>query len=106
MKLKERRCIFNLVWFEKEADECIPANIRTDSAQASKYRLARAVLIQHFVGPTVSGDEPGSAGFSYVFPGLESRLFCDYLDTHPLHFFLGSKGNSLDDPIYPLKCCI
>lgn len=108
VKLKERRCIFNLLWFEKEADLCIPNNIRRDNARNSKYRLARAVLIQHFAraGPTVSGREPSSVGFSYVFPGLESRLFCDYLDTHPLHFFLGSQDNSPHEhPIASAACC-
>ena len=70
----------------------MPAEIRTDSSRASKYRLARAVLIQHFFCPTSLG-KPSAASFSHVFPNLESRLFREYLDSHPLHFFLGSNAH-------------
>ncbi|KAK3292947.1 uncharacterized protein B0H64DRAFT_203668 [Chaetomium fimeti] len=92
VKLRDRGCMFNLFWFENEADACMPTEIRTDSSRASKYRLARAVLIQHFSSPTSLG-EPNAARFSYVFPNFESRLFREYLDSHTLHFFLGSKAH-------------
>ncbi|KAK4151852.1 DEAD/DEAH box helicase [Chaetomidium leptoderma] len=91
-KLRDRGCIFNILWFEKEADVCMPTEIRTDNSRASKYRLARAVLIQHFSCPT-SLEEPSAANFSHVFPNLESSCFREYLDNHPLHFFLGSKAH-------------
>ncbi len=95
MKLSERKCIFNVLWFEKEAEICMPAKIRTNNSRASKYRLARAVLIQHFVCPSSLGEKSGTAtGFSHLFPSLESGLFREYLDTHPLHFFLGSRSDS------------
>ncbi len=54
------------------------------------------MLIQHFSGPTnLSAGSPDAARFNHVFPNLESRPFREYLDGHPLHFFLGS--NSVDD---------
>ncbi len=91
-KLRDRGCIFNILWFEKEADVCMPAEIRTENSRASKYRLTRAVLIQHFSCPTSLG-EPSAARFSHVFPNLESCFFREYLDSHPLHFFLGSNAH-------------
>ena len=74
--------------------------MRSDNCLASKYRLARAVLIQHFSGPTDLGaGNPAATRFNYVFPNLESHRFCEYLDGHPLHFFLGSNavGDGLQD---------
>jgi hypothetical protein len=50
------------------------------------------VLIQHFSGPTNLGDQ-STAEFSHAFPNLESRSFREYLDHHPLHFFLGSNAH-------------
>ncbi|KAK4038039.1 hypothetical protein C8A01DRAFT_37998 [Parachaetomium inaequale] len=91
-KLRDRGCIFSILWFEKEADVCMPAEIRSDNSRASKYRLARAVLIQHFSCPTSLG-ESSAARYSHVFPNLESCLFRKYLDSHPLHFFLGSNAH-------------
>ena len=92
VKLRDRGCTFNVFWFEDEADVCMPSEVRTDSSRASKYRLARAVLIQHFSSPTSLGDQ-SAAKFSHTFPNLESRLFREYLDHHPLHFFLGSSAH-------------
>ena len=91
-RLRDRGCIFNILWFEEEADICLPPEMRSDNSLASKYRLARAVLIQHFSGPAnLGGRDPGAAPFNYVFPNLKSRPFRKYLDGHPLHFFLGSN---------------
>ncbi|KAH6623294.1 hypothetical protein F5144DRAFT_457365, partial [Chaetomium tenue] len=92
VKLRDRGCIFNVFWFENEADVCMPSEVRADSSRASKYRLARAVLIQHFSSPT-SLSEPNATRFSHTFPNLASRLFREYLDSHPLHFFLGSNAH-------------
>lgn len=69
----------------------MPAEIRTDNSRASKYRLARAVLIQHFSCPTSQGEQ--SAAFSRVFPKFRSSQFREFLDSHPLHFFLGSNAH-------------
>jgi hypothetical protein len=74
----------------------MPIEIRTDSSRAGKYRLARAVLIQHFACPVSPEEQPGTAPFSHLFPSLESAPFREYLDIHPLHFFLGSKDDSED----------
>jgi hypothetical protein len=42
-----------------------------------------------------------------VFPNLESSLFREYLDSHPLHFFLGSNAHDgsrgADQHSTPLK---
>lgn len=70
----------------------MPSEIWTDNSRASKYRLARAVLIQHFACPTTLG-EPSAARFSHVFPNLHSCVFREYLESHPLHFFLGSNAH-------------
>lgn len=91
-KLQDRGCIFNVLWFDNDADLCLPPEVREDPSLASKYWLARAVIIQHFACPNRDGEEH-AAGFSYVFPSIRSSLFREYLDTHPLHFFLGSKAN-------------
>ncbi len=78
----------------------MPPEIRSDNSLASKYRLARAVLIQHFSGPTNLGaGNPGTARLNHVFPKLESCAFREYLDSHPLHFFLGS--NAVDHEFQP-----
>ncbi|KAK3362356.1 P-loop containing nucleoside triphosphate hydrolase protein [Lasiosphaeria hispida] len=89
-KLSDRGCIFNIMWFEEESDICMPTEARADRSRASKYRLARAVLIQHLSSP-ISHGEAKSAKLSYLFPSLRSGTFCEYLDSHPLHFFLGSS---------------
>jgi ATP-dependent RNA helicase DDX60 len=91
-KLRDRGCLFNILWFDKEADVCMSTEIRTDNSRASKYRLARAVLIQHFSCPTSLG-ELSIARFSRVFPDIRSSSFREYLDNHPLHFFLGSNAH-------------
>ncbi|KAK4237266.1 hypothetical protein C8A03DRAFT_16180 [Achaetomium macrosporum] len=91
-KLRDRGCIFNVLWFEKEADICIPTDVLADTALAAKYRLARGVLIQHLSRP-ISSRETKTAEFSYAFPSLQSGLFREYLDSHPLHFFLGSNAH-------------
>jgi hypothetical protein len=91
-KLRDRGCLFNILWFDKEADVCMPTELWADNSRASKYRLARAVLIQHFSCPTSLG-EPNTARFSRVFPNIRSSSFREYLDNHPLHFFLGSNAH-------------
>lgn len=106
VKLRNRGCIFNVFWFEKEADVCMPREVRADSSRASKYRLARVVLIQHFSSPTSLG-ELNATRFSHTFPSLASSLFREYLDSHPLHFFLGSNAHDeesldIDQQITPL----
>jgi hypothetical protein len=93
-KLRDRGCLFNILWFEREADVCMPTELWTDNSRASKYRLARAVLIQHFSCPGSLG-EPGAARFSRVFPSFRSSFFREYLDNHPLHFFLGSNAHDV-----------
>jgi hypothetical protein len=79
------------LWFEEEADICIPTDVLADKARVAKYRLTRAVLIQHF-SRTINEGGMHTARFSFVFPSLQSRLFCEYLDTYPFHFFLGSNA--------------
>ncbi|KAK3352620.1 hypothetical protein B0T25DRAFT_189350 [Lasiosphaeria hispida] len=89
-KLRERGSNFHVVWFEKEEGICSWAGASAqDSADYHKYRLARSVLIQHFA--STSNSEEGISQFSFLFPGLRSETFSTYLDTHPLHFFLGSS---------------
>jgi hypothetical protein len=90
-KLKDRGCIFNVLWFEEEADICIPTDVLADKARVAKYRLTRTVLIQHF-SRTINQVGMHAARFSFVFPSLQSGLFYEYLNTHPLHFFLGSNA--------------
>ncbi|GAB1319359.1 hypothetical protein MFIFM68171_09569 [Madurella fahalii] len=108
-KLRDRGCIFNALWFEEDADICMPAEARMDNLRASKYRLARAVLIQHFSCPVSRGQMRGAES-SYLFPSLESGLFHKYLDSNPLHFFLGSnahhdglEGSSIHEYSTPLE---
>jgi hypothetical protein len=90
-KLRDRGCSVNILWFEEEADVCMPTEIRSDNLRASKYRLARAVLIQHFSCPTIL--QEAVSKFSRVFPNLQSCDFREYLDNNPLHFFLGSNAH-------------
>lgn len=88
-KLKDRGCGFHLVWLEDQADVCMPPKFRKDDTLVAKYRLARAVLIQHFASMSPEGHE---SSISFTFPSLESEEFASYLHTHPLHFFLGSSN--------------
>ena len=59
------------------------------------------MLIQHFACPAKGVEEP-TAGFSYAFPSMASSLFHEYLDKHPLHFFLGSKAHGESRDSTPL----
>ena len=90
-KLRDRGCSVNILWFEQEADVCMPAEIRSDTLRASKYRLARAVLIQNFSCATTQKENVTK--FSHVFPNLQSCDFREYLDNNALHFFLGSNAH-------------
>ncbi len=101
-KLRDRGCIFNILWFDEEADACMPPEVKADISRASKYRLARTVLIQHFACPTRVGEE-WTPEFSRVFPSVVCPPFAEYLNTHPLHFFLGSKAHDVEEGNTPLR---
>jgi hypothetical protein len=80
-KLRDRACNFHVVWFDRE--ECIMMD--SVSHFSPKYRLARAVIIQHL---STLDNEPLSHRFSH----LASREFHEYLASYPLRFFLGSRS--------------
>jgi len=91
--LKDRGCVFHVLWFSDEADICIPAQLQESSSLVSKYHLTREVLIQHLSRPFNFGDGH-STSLSHLFPGLESNSFRRYLEGNRLRFFLGSGAHT------------
>ncbi|KIW83228.1 hypothetical protein Z517_02473 [Fonsecaea pedrosoi CBS 271.37] len=91
--LLQRKCKFNLVFFNKHAHLCIPRN--TPAHLRSRYLLAREANIQHFkcnISLTTSSLEVK------VFDSYSSQDFDKYLASTGAYFFMCHDGSfpSLD----------
>ncbi|EED11862.1 DEAD/DEAH box helicase, putative [Talaromyces stipitatus ATCC 10500] len=64
-QLKQRKCVFHVVFFSNHAQICIPPNI--DERLQPKYRLAREAILQH-----LAQNLPASV------PSIEIHFFDDY----------------------------
>ncbi|OIW22905.1 P-loop containing nucleoside triphosphate hydrolase protein [Coniochaeta ligniaria NRRL 30616] len=97
-KLAERGCNFHVLWFDKYEHLCIPRGVSMDHAY--KYRLTRAVLIQHLANPSNLGE--GKSPCSYQFQSLDCDLYQSYLAHNAILFIMCSHGEatkSEQDPI-------
>lgn len=89
-KLVERGCNFHVVWFDKYEHLCVPRGVRTEKAY--KYRLARAVLIQHLANPSVQF--AGSSRCSFQFQSLDCESYRAYLARNAVLFIMCSHGEA------------
>lgn len=82
--LKKRDCSFDVVFFQDLEDICVPDGAR-GSNYASKYLLARRILIQHLSRSDIDIKvlELGS---------FESGECRDYLASNAIHFMLCDEG--------------
>ncbi|KAK4189457.1 hypothetical protein QBC35DRAFT_493254 [Podospora australis] len=83
-KLTARGCNFQIVWFE------MPKYVLEDDSTASKFQLARSVLIEH-----LRKLRPSDGSNLFSSPG--SDAFGEYLHEHSLSFFLGERVSGLSE---------
>lgn len=97
-KLVKRGCNFHVLWFDQYEHLCIPRGVRTEHAY--KYRLTRAVLMQHLANPTAQ--TAGSSRCSLQFQSLDCEAYREYLARNAVHFIMCSHGEataSEHDPV-------
>jgi ATP-dependent RNA helicase DDX60 len=82
--LKRRHCTFDIVFFDDNSNLCIPQGKTSD---ASKYLLARQVVIKHFQGHA-------DAVEVYVFTNSDDIRFAEYLQDSAVYFAICSDGAS------------
>ncbi|KAF7550986.1 hypothetical protein G7Z17_g5343 [Cylindrodendrum hubeiense] len=82
--LQQRGCNFDIVFFRDLDGVCVPEG--ETAADAYKYHLTRAVLIQHLARSDTR------AGI-HEFDSFESEACNEYLSTHSLHFILCHEGD-------------
>lgn len=82
--LQRRSCSFDIVFFEAHSDLCIPAGA---TSNASKYLLARRVIINHL-------QHHGDSVNSYVFIDSDDSRFSEYLQDSAVYFGMCSDGAS------------
>ncbi|KAK7972419.1 DEAD/DEAH box helicase [Apiospora saccharicola] len=81
-RMKERGCIFHVLWFDSYRDLCVPPMVSDEVA--SKYLLTRAILIKHL------SFEQDPLSFQFM------STKCDKFEVHrkanPLQFVMCSNG--------------
>ncbi|KAJ4309438.1 hypothetical protein N0V84_011507 [Fusarium piperis] len=82
--LKKNDCSFDLVFFQDLEDVCVPDGVR-GSNHASKYLLARRILIQHLDRSDIDIKVLELSSF-------ESDECNDYLASNAIHFMLCDEG--------------
>ncbi|KAM7186722.1 hypothetical protein V8F33_011645 [Rhypophila sp. PSN 637] len=99
-KLQDRGCNFHIFWFDDDENFSAPSS---DSSKevASKYHLARSVLIKHFaLAPSLADrhrdgeSNSPSKNISFCFPSTHSEVFSTHLANHAFRFFLASDSST------------
>jgi hypothetical protein len=97
-KLVERGCNFHVLWFDEYEHLCLPRGVSAE--RAYKYRLTRAVLIQHLANPSALAVDQSPC--SYHFQSLDCEPYRQYLARNAVLFVMCSHGEataSERDPI-------
>lgn len=87
--LVERKCNFNIIFFDEHQEACIPRC--TSSPNRQKYLLARSVFIRHF-----QAHQTGSITLR-IFKSIHDPDFEDYLNASGVYFMLCHDGANLAD---------
>lgn len=82
--LQKRGCNFDIFFFRDLDDVCVPEG--TAAADAYKYHLTRAILIQHLARSDIRSGV-------HEFDSFESDSFTEFLSTHSLQFILCHEGD-------------
>ena len=90
-KLRQRKCVFEIVFFDCNARFCIPAGTSDDNND--RYLLAREAIIQHLV--TISQDNEHGFGV-HMFESYHSESFEEHLLDSGAFVFMCHEG-ALDD---------
>ncbi|KAJ6117110.1 hypothetical protein N7512_006835 [Penicillium capsulatum] len=90
-KLKQRKCVFEIVFFTQNATLCIPPQV--DAGLDDRYLLAREAIIQHLV--SVSLQLPYCLGVKR-FEGVNSKEFREDLMNSGVYLFLCHDGAYTD----------
>ncbi|KAJ5340845.1 hypothetical protein N7541_009969 [Penicillium brevicompactum] len=86
-KLRQRRCVFDIVFFAENAQCCIPP--MADSGSHDKYLLAREAITQHLI--SIQGQV--SPPFQVLkFRDIRSRDFGAYLNSCGAYLFICHDG--------------
>ncbi|KPM36666.1 putative helicase [Neonectria ditissima] len=87
--LQKRGCNFDILFFRDLDEVCVLEGAAT--ADAYKYHLFRAVVIQHLSRSNIRSEV-------HEFDAFESDDFKDYLSSHTLHFVLCDEGDGDEGP--------
>ncbi|KAL6415151.1 hypothetical protein AUP68_01696 [Ilyonectria robusta] len=82
--LQKRGCNFDIFFFRDLDDVCVPEGAA--AADAYKYHLTRAILIQHLARSDIRSEV-------HEFDSFESDSFTEFLSTHSLQFILCHEGD-------------
>ena len=85
--LVQRKCNFDLVFFEKHEKLCIPRG--TASSNATKYLLARAAIIRHL---SVHLQKPQTSIEIHEFQSYNDPKFQQYLTASGVYFVMCHDG--------------
>lgn len=85
-KLKQRKCVFEIVFFDTNAQFCIPA--RSSNGNNNRYLLARETIIQHLIAVSPEKHELNV----YVFETFRSQAFEEHLLDSGTYVFMCHDG--------------
>ncbi|OKL57447.1 hypothetical protein UA08_07159 [Talaromyces atroroseus] len=90
-KLQQRKCVFEIVFFDRNAPFCVPVG----SADDIRYLLAREAIIQHLI--TISSREQQEHKFDvHVFKTFHSESFKEHLLQSGAYLFMCHEGDAID----------
>ena len=88
-QLKQRKCVFHIVFFSDHAQICIPPNV--DKRLWPKYRLAREAILQHLV-QNLPATVPSIQ--IHLFDSYRSGSFEQYLHAVGAYFLMCHDGTA------------
>lgn len=89
--LRQRGCIFNIIFLKNLRDLCVPSTASADNA--FKYQLARSIIIRHLVKSAPAPAEDGARHDTFEFEAVDSPECQEYLLTQRLHFVFCHEGD-------------
>jgi hypothetical protein len=88
-KLQQRKCVFQVVFFDQNAPLCIPLGVHSDLHD--RYLLAREAIIQHLIAVRV---QPSQFFQALRFDSYESDEFKAHLISSGAYLFMCHDGAS------------
>jgi hypothetical protein len=89
--LRLRGCNFQVAFFDNQSELCAP--LAAPASVRSKYRMTRAILIQHLSRCANGINSDVGTGFIFSFPSIASDDFYSHLAQNPAIFLLCHDGH-------------